>query len=210
MPAMLGLADFIVIRVPQWVRSKLVPSRSAGAEASIDLRKAESGSERALYFSACMIIGLVCVPLTLNQTGMYRDLETLWRTTIRKNPAAWMAHHNLAILLEAKRKPAQALVHYNEAVSLNPKHVFAMNNAGLLLVKSGDFVRAERFFRRAIEVDPNMAMAHNNLGIALVRQGRLEEAIQSFLAALNINPDYANASSNLLAVRNAIANKPQP
>jgi tetratricopeptide (TPR) repeat protein len=55
-----------------------------------------------------------------------------------------------------------------------------------------------------------MAMAHNNLGIALVRQGRLEEAIQSFLSALNINPDYANASSNLLAVRNAIANTPQP
>jgi protein O-mannosyl-transferase len=33
--------------------------------------------------------------LTWRQSAMYTDVETLWQTTLERNPDAWMAHNNL-------------------------------------------------------------------------------------------------------------------
>ena len=35
---------------------------------------------------------VVLALLTWNQGHIYRDVETLWRDTLAKNPTAWMAH----------------------------------------------------------------------------------------------------------------------
>src|SRR5206468_11380472 len=40
------------------------------------------------------ILGFLSV-LTWRQSATYHDLETLWRTTIAKNPGCWMAYNNL-------------------------------------------------------------------------------------------------------------------
>jgi superkiller protein 3 len=114
-----------------------------------------------------------------------------------------MAHHNLGILLESKGEQPRAMIHYLEAIALNPRHVSAMNNAGLIRIQNNDFVGAERLLRRAVDADPEFAAAHNNLGITLVRQGRFGEAIRSFQQALEVNPGYANARTNLSAVQRA-------
>ena len=157
---------------------------------------------------SCLVIAAVCIPLTFMQTGMYRDLETLWRTTLERNPTAWMAHHNLGKLLEEKSEPQEALEHYLSAIELNPNHVQAMNNAGLLQIKAGQFADAEALLRKAIERESRFDLAHNNLAIALVRQGRLEEALAEFDLAIAINPKYENARINRAAVINALqANK---
>ena len=165
-------------------------------------------NDRIWHFSSGLLTCVFYLPLTFAQTGMYQNLETLWRTTLQRNPGAWMAHHNLGVLLESKGDQPQALVHYMEAISLNPQHIFAMNNAGLIRVQNGEYSRAERLFRQAIETDPEFALARNNLGIALVRQGKLDEAISEFTAAVTIDPDYENATRNLLAVRNALSKSP--
>ena len=38
--------------------------------------------------------------LTWRQCRIYGDLETLYRATLERNPACWMAHNNLGSLLQ--------------------------------------------------------------------------------------------------------------
>jgi hypothetical protein len=176
---------------------------SLNSSAAVSKHSSWLGQTRGSLFLSCFLIAAVCIPLTIMQTAMYHDLEILWRTTIQRNPTAWMAHHNLGILLESKGEQPRAMIHYLEAIALNPRHVSAMNNAGLIRIQNNDFVGAERLLRRAVDADPEFAAAHNNLGITLVRQGRFGEAIRSFQQALEVNPGYANARTNLSAVQRA-------
>jgi protein O-mannosyl-transferase len=197
MPLLTGVA---------WLVFEFAPIRmwtSLNSSAAVSKHSSWLGQTRGSLFLSCFLIAAVCIPLTIMQTAMYHDLEILWRTTIQRNPTAWMAHHNLGILLESKGEQPRAMIHYLEAIALNPRHVSAMNNAGLIRIQNNDFVGAERLLRRAVDADPEFAAAHNNLGITLVRQGRFGEAIRSFQQALEVNPGYANARTNLSAVQRA-------
>src|SRR6266581_8094133 len=49
----------------------------------------------AISIAPILILGL----LTWRQSHVYRDIETLWRTTIARNPDCWMAYSNLGSFL---------------------------------------------------------------------------------------------------------------
>jgi hypothetical protein len=40
--------------------------------------------------------------MTWRQSGIYKDAETLYRETLRRNPSSWLAHNNLGFLLSLK------------------------------------------------------------------------------------------------------------
>lgn len=59
---------------------------------------------------ACaVVLALVLGTLTLAQSRSYHDAETLWRTTLARNPEAWMARGNLAKLLSERGAHEEAL-----------------------------------------------------------------------------------------------------
>jgi hypothetical protein len=43
----------------------------------------------------CLALVTSLAILTWRQSAMYTNIETLWQTTIERNPKAWMAHNNL-------------------------------------------------------------------------------------------------------------------
>jgi tetratricopeptide (TPR) repeat protein len=136
--------------------------------------------------------------LTWQQSRMYTNVETLYRTTIARNPACWMAYNNLGnILYQANRIP-EAMDLFTQALRIKPAEAhYSLGNA---LVLTGRTSEAIDQYKQALRINPNYAEVHNNLGNALVLTGRSSAAIDQYKQALRINPNYVDAHNNLGAV----------
>ncbi len=139
----------------------------------------------------------ILLVLTWQQTKVYHDQETLWRDTLAKNPAAWMAHNNLATLLAEQGKIPEAIQHYKEAIRLKPDHAQAYYDLGNVLAHQGRVAEAIEDYRQAIRFKPDHAQAYDMLGNAMVSQGKVSEAIQYYQRAIELRPDDAEAYNNL-------------
>jgi tetratricopeptide (TPR) repeat protein len=156
----------------------------------------QGAARHGRFALAAGIIGLLSV-LTWRQAGVYKDLDTLWRDTLAKNPACFMAHNNLGSLLESRGQPSQAMHHYAEALRIKPDFAYAHNNLGSMLAGQGRLDEAIRHYKEALRLKPNYADAHSNFGVALGRQGNLREAIDQYTQALQLRPDHVEARYNL-------------
>ncbi len=101
-----------------------------------------------------------------------------------------------AQLWQQQGRLAEADSFYLKALRLDPLHVPALYNRGLLLLRGGRFDEATALLREAGERDPAFAEAHNAAGIAARLAGRCEEAIAYYQRALAVRPDYAEAENN--------------
>ncbi len=146
--------------------------------------------------------------LTWQQCGMYRDAETLYQETLRRNPACWMAHSNLGLIL-AKTADGlpKALDHFETAARLKPENAEVHNYLGSALARiPGRQTEAFAEFETALRLSPNFPYTHVNLGIALMDvPGRLPDALEHFKTAVRLKPDFAEAH-NLLG--SALARSP--
>jgi tetratricopeptide (TPR) repeat protein len=145
--------------------------------------------------------------LSSRQAASYRDAETLYRTTLQRNPAAWLFHFNLAVTLGmAPDHIQEAVREYEATIRLKPDHWRAHNNLASALLKlparSADAIAQ---YREALRYNPDYAEAHNNLAIALEDvPGEVPEALGELRTAIRLRPDYDAAHSNLgtLLMRN--------
>ncbi len=142
-----------------------------------------------------LVLGLLPGILTWNQSRQYIDAEALYRTTLGRNPACWLAHINLGIL-ELNGAPAEAETHFKEALRLKPDLAEAHINLGILAAH-GNIQAAEEHLREALRLKPDSAEARNNLGFVLQSAGRFDEAEAQLKEALRLNPEYADAHYNL-------------
>ncbi len=145
----------------------------------------------------CGAMLLVLGALTWQQCGMFADVETLWRTTIAKNPDCWLANNNLGDCLYKEGHVEEAIGHYHKAIQINPTFSESPNNLGVALAAEGRFDEAIESYRKAIQINPDFPGALNNLGVALAAKGQFDEAIDSYRKAIRLNPNYANALDNL-------------
>lgn len=151
---------------------------------------------------APMIAGVLLATLavlTWRQSAMYRDAETLYRETLRRNPASWMARNNLgAILAEKPGKLPEAIREFEAALRLHPDNRQAENNLGnALLTIPGRMPEAIPHLQAALRLNPNLDETHYNVALALSSTGRIPEAIAEYEAALRLRPDYLEAHNNL-------------
>ncbi len=146
---------------------------------------------------AAAAVLLVLGVLTWRQTLIYRDIETIWRDTLRKNPDSWLANNNLGAALAHQGRSAEAMTLFTTAARVEPGHAETFNDIGNLLLDQGALDEAIANYRRAIALNPGYPDPRNSLGIALARQGKMDEAVASLREAIAAAPLYATAHVNL-------------
>src|SRR4029077_16778066 len=106
-----------------------------------------------------LAIAAVLFVVSSHQSRMYTDIETLYRTTMARNSACWMAQVNLGnILYQANRIP-EAMSLFKQAERINP--AVAHYSLGNALVQSRPS-EAIAEYKEALRIDPDYAEAHNN------------------------------------------------
>jgi protein O-mannosyl-transferase len=147
--------------------------------------------------ASCFAILAFLSLLTWRQSATYRDVETLWRTTIAKNPDCWMAYNNLGVVQFEKGNIEGAIEKYQESLRLHSDYPEAHYNLGSALLQRGDADEAIRQCEEALRIQPNEPDAHIVLGNAFMAKQDVDRAIANYVQALHLRPDDSNAHYNL-------------
>lgn len=151
-------------------------------------------------FTELIVCGTLLLVLGVSswrQSRMYSDIETIWRTTIARNPDCGIANNNLGGYLYKEGRIEEAMQHYQKALQIDPNYVEALNNLGIALAAEGRFDEAIENYHKALQINPDFPSTLNNLGIALAGRGQFDEAIENYRKAIQISPNYADALDNL-------------
>jgi tetratricopeptide (TPR) repeat protein len=158
---------------------------------------AVSRLRRLLIVSVLGMAIPVLAALSALQISRWRDSETLFRYVLSINSGNAVAQNNLGSALGEKRKPAEALPHFAEALRLAPRYFDALGNMGQVLWEQGEAAQAVRYFERALEVRPDSAKTHWQLGLALESLRQTVEAMQQFHEAVRSAPRDSAMHINL-------------
>ncbi len=137
---------------------------------------------RALLGAGAGVLVLALVGLTLSQTRIWRDSETLWTRALAVGPSA-IAHAKLGVVRDEQGRPEEAIAHYRQALRIHPDMPDAYNDWGIALARQGRWLEAIEQYEHALELAPGSVEAHANLAQALERVGRSAEAAEHTRAA---------------------------
>ncbi|MGB8352417.1 MAG: tetratricopeptide repeat protein [Chthoniobacteraceae bacterium] len=126
--------------------------------------------------------------LTWSQCGMYRDVETLWQTTVARNPDCWIAYNNLGNILQQSGDVDGGIAYFEKSLQIRPYDAEAVNNLGIAMLRKGRLDKAVYETRKALAMDPNSAEIYGNLGNVFLQKGMVDEAMENYEKSLAINP----------------------
>lgn len=172
------------------------PLALAAAGIETGMARWESGklfAQPAVYAALLLTVGA----LTWRQCQTYTTQETLWRSTIERNPECWMAENDLGAILYDKGQVNEAITLFQKALANGPHYAEVHNNFGAALDKEGKLDEAIAQFQDAVAIRPYFAEALRNLGDALLRKGRVQEAIPILEKAVSVRPDIAKSHHTL-------------
>jgi len=140
---------------------------------------------------------VLCMALTHQQLGHWKDSEALFRQALEVTENNCLAHNNLGAALAKKGQIDEAIRQLQEALRLQPHFAPACNNLANALLLKGQIDEAIGQYQEAIRLNPDHAEAYYNLGTALLLKGQTDEAIRQFQEVLRLKPDHAEAHYNL-------------
>jgi tetratricopeptide (TPR) repeat protein len=138
----------------------------------------------------------------LRERGQLEEAQASYLKALAFTPAgspayAAVIHNSLGLVLTRQGKPEEALVHFAEAVRLNPDFAEARSNLGNAFAAQRRFTDAIEHYQAAIRVKPDFTEALVGLGGALVSADRAGDAIGYYEDALRIDPALAEAHNGL-------------
>jgi tetratricopeptide (TPR) repeat protein len=123
-----------------------------------------------------------------------------WQEAVAEDPGSLPALLELARLLAAAQRFAEAEGLIRRALEIEPGSAAALAQLGGVLGLQGRVDEAIEAYEVALRADPRSVEAHNNLGGLLAQSGRLEEAIERLRASSEALPESVDVHYNLGAV----------
>ena len=163
-------------------------------------------SKPAIPATAFSIILILLTVQTRIQIRYWQNDMIFFSRMLNVTENNYQAHFGMGLALANRGMPDQAVVHYGEAIRINPDYDRIYNNLGILFLKKGDMQAAATQFQKALQLNEKNAKAHNNIGAAMMALGKTEQAVFHFQKAIFLNPDYAHAQDNLANARKELEN----
>ncbi|HEY0469392.1 MAG TPA: tetratricopeptide repeat protein, partial [Polyangiaceae bacterium] len=111
-------------------------------------------------------VTLVCSCLTFLESRQFRDYETLFLTTLQRNPDAWVAAYNLGNYYQARHAPQAAIEKYRTALRVRPHDPQILTNLGATLAEVGSLAEALTALGEAARLRPEDVDGQLNLASA--------------------------------------------
>jgi len=131
-------------------------------------RRALEAHRAAALALGCGALVIAFAVLTLKQTQVWRDSETLWTHALSVGPSA-IAHAKLGVVRDEQGRPEEAIAHYRAALRIHPDMPDAYNDWGIALARQGRWLEAIEQYENALKLAPGSVEAHANLPQALQR-----------------------------------------
>ena len=157
--------------------ASVAPLALAAAGLTLAFRRLPSPSLQRTAMALPVVVLAVLGSLTWRQIGMYRDLETLWRTTVQRNPRSWAAMNNLGSLYLRDGKTAPALELFNQSLAARPDYWKALLNRASAYEKLNRVAQALDDLERSIAVAPRPALPLVARANLYWRLGQLDRAL---------------------------------
>lgn len=141
--------------------------------------------DRRIFARAgAIVLVMLLAILSWRQSQTYRDIETLYVTTIQRNPQAWLAYQNLAGVLIQEERYDEAKGYLMTALRIKPDLGDAHLNLGTIFQKENRLPEAVDQWQQAIAQDPQSKDAYVNL--ALLRATTLDPQLRNPTQAVDL------------------------
>lgn len=107
------------------------------------------------------------------QAGRYADAERFFKVLTILSPQNSYYYSMMGSILHRQKRDGEAIVHYGQAIELNPNDIVSLTNRGELFFKHGWLSDAVQDFERAIALDPKKDNKWGNQ--ARVLKARIEQ-----------------------------------
>lgn len=134
--------------------------------------------------------------VALHQQRRWQEALEQATALLTRYPRGELLHTMTGAILAALGRFAEAVAHYDAAITLADDYVEAYNARGTALIGLNRLDAALASFDRAIQLMPNYAEALFNRGNVLKMQRRLIEALASYDKAIATSPALAQAHNN--------------
>lgn len=132
----------------------------------------------------------------LFEAGQYAEAEAEVREAIRLAPKWAALHDNLGTICSEQNKFQEALIHYVDALRIDPESPTVTYNLGYFLLQAGLDV-AHHFLEKTLEREPMYPDARRAMGDLYLERGENTKAIAAFARAIEQNPKDSRARFRL-------------
>jgi protein O-mannosyl-transferase len=152
---------------------------------------------KALLTILTTVILIAGILLTRHQLQFWKDTETLSRHMVEVTGENPRAEYILGLGLEHEGRVNEAIIHYRNAATSQPRITAAFYAMGRLLAQQGNWTDAEETYVTLLVDNPDDFTCQLGLVSVLPHLGRNAEAVSHLKAAIKTCPDTPDALNNL-------------